>query len=231
MRLLIDGYNLLHATDLFGEGDLEGTLRGSREALLDFLIRNLSEQERKATTIIFDAAQAPPNLPNKYNQEGILVWFARDYPDADSLMEEILDSNRSSRDLIVVSHDRRVQRAARSSGAKPVDSSQWFQELKLRSANRNRENEKPVSSVPGKNEWKKTFQDEELQKEIDKQNESLSKRASQTHKPAPKKTAKSSNASETNHKDPSSKPHEQEFGKGIFDPFPPGYGEDLLDEQ
>ena len=35
MRLLIDGYNLLHASDLFGEGESRGTLRGSRDALLE----------------------------------------------------------------------------------------------------------------------------------------------------------------------------------------------------
>ena len=229
MRLLIDGYNLLHATDLFGEGPLEGTLRGSREALLDFLARNLSERERKATTIIFDAAQAPPNLPSKYHYEGILVWFARDYPDADSLMEELLETYRSARDLTVVSHDRRVQRAARSAGAKPVDSNVWFRDIKIRSANQNPIDTKPIAPFESSSEWTKTFQDEQLQKEIkehDKQMADKAARAQAANQPSKKLSKHQQRKKEK----PSKESSHDEFGKGIFDPFPPGYGEDLLEE-
>ena len=84
MRLLIDGYNLLHATDLFGHGALAGTLRGSREALLDSLRTRLPEKLRRDTVIVFDAADAPPGLPARYELEGIKVWFARGYAELTS---------------------------------------------------------------------------------------------------------------------------------------------------
>lgn len=229
MRLLIDGYNLLHATDLFGEGALKGTLRGSREALLNFLVRNLSQRECKSTTIIFDAAQAPPNLPSKYHFEGILVWFARDYPDADSLMEELLETYGSARDLTVVSHDRRVQRAARSAGAKPVDSNVWFRDIKIRSSDQNQIDTKPIAPLENSSEWTKAFQDEQLQEEIREHEKQMSDKAARA-RAANQPTQKQPKYRSKEKEKPAQESSHGEFGKGIFDPFPPGYGEDLLDE-
>ena len=48
MRLLIDGYNLLHASDVFGVDDQKGSLRGAREALVDWLGARLLEKARRA---------------------------------------------------------------------------------------------------------------------------------------------------------------------------------------
>ena len=160
MRLLIDGYNLLHATDLFGAGDLAGTLRGSREALLGFLAARLTERERRWTVIVFDAKDAPAGLPDRYSEEGIDVRFARGFPDADAMIEEILEGATGARELTVVSGDRRVQRAARSRGAKPVDSSGWFGELCRREpdASRRVSNKEPIGSSE---EWVKAFSDPE----------------------------------------------------------------------
>lgn len=59
---LIDGYNLLHASGVFGMGG-RTPLEASREALLDWLGEVLSDAERQRTTIVFDAREAPPGLP------------------------------------------------------------------------------------------------------------------------------------------------------------------------
>ncbi|MEM6655206.1 MAG: NYN domain-containing protein, partial [Planctomycetota bacterium] len=132
MELLIDGYNLLHATDLFGSGAAAGTLQGSREALLDFLARAMPESQRRRATIVFDAAEAPPGLPATMSYRGITVHFARDYPDADSMLEALIESRSSGKGLTVVSSDRRVQRAARGRGAKWLASDAWYGELRFR---------------------------------------------------------------------------------------------------
>jgi predicted RNA-binding protein with PIN domain len=146
MRLLIDGYNLLHATHLFGQGDQAGTLAGSREALVTFLIERLPRKLRAATTIVFDAAGAPPGLTPLTSREGLRIRFAQGWADADALLEHLIERHRSPKMLLVVSSDHRVQRAARSRGARYVDSQQWLREL--RTARRTKGNELPDLSGP-----------------------------------------------------------------------------------
>jgi uncharacterized protein len=130
MALLIDGYNLLHVSDIFaGEG--AGTeLHRSRLALLDFLARSIDKRERNQTTIVFDAAGAPPGLPRTMTHEGMTIHFARRHSDADEMIEELLEQYAAPRELVVVSSDHRVQRAARRRGAKFSDSEQWYAELR-----------------------------------------------------------------------------------------------------
>jgi hypothetical protein len=129
MPLLIDGYNLLHVSGVFGQGTALTELHRSREALLAFLAASLEPAERAHTTIVFDAAGAPPGLPQSYLYEGISVQFARDPGNADELLERIIAAHDTPRKLVVVSGDHRVQRAARRRRAKAVDSDRWWADL------------------------------------------------------------------------------------------------------
>jgi len=148
MFLLIDGYNLLHATDIFGEGSGPGSFQRSREALVAFLAASLSDTERAQTTIVFDATEAPPSLPNHYTVEGIQVVYARDYPDADTLIEEMIEEHPAPRGVLVVSSDHRVQRAARRRGAKYTDSERWYSELWQRRIELRRNQQKSIPEKP-----------------------------------------------------------------------------------
>ena len=148
MPLLIDGYNLLHATDIFGDDTGPNTFQRSREALLAFLAASLNEGERRQTTIVFDAAEAPPGLPNHYTVEGLQVIYARDYPDADTLIEEMIEEHTAPRGVLVVSSDHRVQRAARRRGAKYTDSERWYSELWQRRIELRRNQQKSVPEKP-----------------------------------------------------------------------------------
>ena len=129
MSLLIDGYNLLHVTGIFGKGRGPGSFQRSREALLRFLAASIDAKTRSDTTIVFDAADAPPGLPSTYHHEEMLVRYARDYPDADSLIEELIQEHSSPRKLEVVSSDHRIQRAARRRRARPIDSDIWYSRI------------------------------------------------------------------------------------------------------
>lgn len=129
MPLLIDGYNLLHVSGVFGRGTALTELHSSREALLAFLAASLSASERAHTTIVFDAAGAPPGLPQRFRHEGIDVQFARDPGNADELLEKLIAADHAPRKLTVVSGDHRVQRAARRRRAKAIDSDRWWAEL------------------------------------------------------------------------------------------------------
>src|SRR5262245_9407845 len=126
MLLLIDGYNLLHVTDIFPQGRGAGTLAGAREALLAFLAKALEPKLRSRTTIVFDAAMAPPGLPREMTWEEISVRFAPRKATADELLEELIVAVADPRNLLVVSSDHRVQRAARQSGAQWIDSEKWY---------------------------------------------------------------------------------------------------------
>lgn len=129
MQILIDGYNLLHAAGVFGETRGPGGFEASRRALLDALARLLGESRGKAT-VVFDAADAPPGLPARGIHDGIQVVFARDYPSADALIEDMLEEHASPSSLTVVSADNRVIAAARRRRAKAVPSGEWFAELR-----------------------------------------------------------------------------------------------------
>ncbi len=130
MALLIDGYNLLHVTGIVGRAG--SGLQGSRNALLRFLAAAISPKELPETTIVFDAAEAPPGLPRIVTHEGMTLRYASDYPDADSLLEELIAAHHVPRSLTVVSSDHRVQRAARRRRCPFVDSDVWFADLARR---------------------------------------------------------------------------------------------------
>ena len=129
MAYLIDGYNLLHVTTLVALPGPGTELHRARQALLKFLAGAFDKTKRQQITIVFDAAGAPPGLPAMLQHEGITVRFARQYTDADEMIEELLESWPAPRALTVVSSDHRVQRAARSHGAKWVDSATWYAEV------------------------------------------------------------------------------------------------------
>ncbi len=202
MPLLIDGYNLLHATDIFGEGTGAGSFQRSREALLAFLAASLNDTERVQTTIVFDAADAPSGLPNYYTVEGLQVVYARDYPDADTLIEEMIEDHPAPRGVLVVSSDHRVQRAARRRGAKYTDSERWYAELWQRRIERRRNHqkaipEKPVGQLSAAEiaYWVEQFDSDDL-----------------SDLPAAKKAT------------PNDPP-------ATYNPFPEGYADDLLNEE
>ncbi len=212
MRLLIDGYNLLHVTDLFGTGKLAGTLQGSREALLAFLGAALSAGERRATTIVFDAAGAPPGLPKTVHHEHVTVRYAREYADADALLEELIEQHRAPRSLLVISSDHRVQRAARRRGSKYMDSEAWYGGLLVRRSQQRGPADSRPTAGGSIDYWVGEFSSTETERMEDELRSAKAPRL----KP---KTSKRT-------------PHAPPTAEGTFEnPFPPGYGDDLLEGQ
>jgi hypothetical protein len=136
---LIDGYNLLHASGVFGTVG-RTSLESSREALLDWLGEVLSDAQRQRTVIVFDARDAPPGLPRSAKKHGLQIRFAPRGSEADDLVEELICNHSSPRALIVVSSDHRLHRAARRRRATPVDSDRWVAQVR-----RNRRDDEPES--------------------------------------------------------------------------------------
>ena len=126
MAVIIDGYNLIAAVGILGRGVGPGSLERARLALLNFLAESLPSDEIGTTTVVFDAKNAPAGLPRTVNHRGLTVRFAARYPDADSLIEEMILEESAPRSLTVVSSDHRIQRAARRRKAAPADSDVWY---------------------------------------------------------------------------------------------------------
>jgi len=138
MSLLIDGYNLLHASGILGGGLGPGGLERSRLALLNFVAESVNAKELAHTTVVFDAAGAPPGLPSALTHRGLSVRFAAHYESADELIEELIRADSSPRRLTVVSSDHRLHRAARRRHARPIDSDRWYADMLRRRQGRRR---------------------------------------------------------------------------------------------
>jgi predicted RNA-binding protein with PIN domain len=145
--VLIDGYNLLHASGVFGNVG-RTSLESSRQALLDWLGEVLSDAQRQRTTIVFDAREAPPGLPRSANKHGIQIHFAPRGREADDLLEELIRSHSSPRALTVVSSDHRLHRAARRRRATPVDSDTWVAALRVKPTDEELEPKRQVVLEP-----------------------------------------------------------------------------------
>lgn len=217
MGLLIDGYNLLYKTNIMGPAPrahsragqpVASGLQRSREALLRFLAASIDETDLPRTTIVFDAAGAPPGLPRQVDYHGMMVRYAAEYADADTLIEELIQTEAAPRALLVVSSDHRIQRAARRRRASFMDSDRWFGELCRRRHARQQHRrplpDKPVGPLSDAEVayWVRQFMSET---EFIANDETAEKVAEDT-------TAIPGDDDGAN-------------------PFPPGYGEDLLGGQ
>jgi len=157
MTLIIDGYNLLHASGVFGSARGPRGFEQSRVALLD-LLADLLGGDAERTIVVFDAANAPDGLPGRHVHRGIRVWFAREYPDADSLIEELVAADDAPASLVVVSSDRRLQAAARRRRATAIECDAWLAEMRARNRSREDLDAKPAEPGPYDVEaWKRYF--------------------------------------------------------------------------
>jgi predicted RNA-binding protein with PIN domain len=131
MALLIDGYNLLHASGIFGASSRGGPggLERARSAMLNLLAESLPADELRRTAVVFDASEAPYGLARSFEHKGLMVHFASRDSDADSLIEEMILHDSAPRRLTVVSSDHRLQRAAHRRKATAVDSDRWLAQM------------------------------------------------------------------------------------------------------
>lgn len=129
LLLLIDGYNVIPPVAPPGRRPQPDWLHRERMQLVARLAEHLEEPIRRRTCVVFDSNQPPPDRPARFEMEGMDVWFAVQYPEADDLLEEIIAAHSAPKQLAVVSSDHRVQTAARRRGATSFDSQPWFDHL------------------------------------------------------------------------------------------------------
>ena len=226
MSILIDGYNLLNSVGITGPAVGRGGLERSRLALLNFLAETLDPADVPQTTVVFDASRPPPGRPRSVEHRGLRVFFAAQYKDADSMIEELILADSAPRRLTVVSSDHRVQRAARRRRARAVDSDVWFTETVRGRQQRRQSAARPAPvrpSVPLLDKeleyWLHQFGDEPLVEDLVKE---------ETAQQGPPQSAPDIGS----HAEPTRSAADDERlsdedARSIGNPFPPGYGEDL----
>lgn len=134
--LVIDGYNLLHAAGLarrrYGPGDLER----AREELLRLIAGQMSVEQRRRTTFVFDAKDPPPAASRHGTHAEMLVLYAQEDEEADDLIERLIAMHSAPRQLMVVSSDHRLHKAARRRKSAPIDSDAFLDECARRAFSR-----------------------------------------------------------------------------------------------
>ena len=131
MKYLIDGYNLLHQSPVMQTGTGAKWLEQQRDRLVYSLAELLTSSDRENTVVVFDAHSGPSASTVDKTIDGIRVRFAHHYLEADDLIESMIEAHPNPQSLIVVSSDRRLQRAARSRRAKSLDGREWLDTLSL----------------------------------------------------------------------------------------------------
>ena len=157
--MLVDGYNLLHASGQFGHPSDPPTLENARRALLDYLTQQISERDRTRTTVVFDGKDAPPGLPAESSYEKMRILFSRRKMTADQLIADMIADEKDPRQLRVVSSDHGVQRAARQRGVAYIDSEAWLREIWQNTTQDQRPVEKsePAQSAAEVQQWVREF--------------------------------------------------------------------------
>jgi len=120
MRLLIDGYNLMHAQGLTGPKHDPERLRKAREKLLKTLSKRLGPMDRHVTRVIFDASMKVPIAPRMLWVDGITVEFATEEGSADERIIDLIAKHEAPRKLVVVSSDNEIITAAERRGCRVI---------------------------------------------------------------------------------------------------------------
>jgi hypothetical protein len=255
MALIIDGYNLLHASGILPRGIGPGTLERARAALLNFLVESLDTAELAKAVVVFDARAAPQGRPRLVTHRGLRVHFAPNPGDADALIEQLILDNHSPRQLIVVSSDHRLQRAAKRRRAHAIDSDRWYAEVVQRRASRQQRGDDEPAKPAGPlsdyevarwlGQFGMTAIDEPVEEAADEAaaeqaeqkpaiSEAAERAASRPDQTGSKPAgAKPTGAKRVDADRGGSKPRRKKppAGGNLANPFPPGYGDDLLEDR
>jgi len=103
-------------------------LNRARIALINRVTR-LIESPREMAVIVFDAKLPPAGLPSIFHTRGATVMFAKEYDEADDLIEHLIRIHSSPKQLTVVSSDRRLQTAAKRRRAVSKTAEVWLDEM------------------------------------------------------------------------------------------------------
>ncbi|MEZ6068347.1 MAG: NYN domain-containing protein [Planctomycetaceae bacterium] len=195
-ELVIDGYNLMHATGHVGKSRGLRLFEREREQFLSWLDRHIPARLRPLTLVIFDAGETDNVAAQRASYRDLRVIFSPADMEADDLIEELIEIHSAPKRLRVVSSDHRLHKAARRRKANCVDSEQFLSmlaELARAEYQRRQQDEaefKPTGEFPEQTaEWLEIFADVQrlADKEVLPRRERDRRRAAEDRRSAPKR--------------------------------------------
>jgi len=132
MRLLIDGYNVMFAQGLVGKRIGPDQFRQARTRFLNKLSEALGPVESHLTTVVFDAATPPHDLPPRSSHKGMTILYAVNDENADERIESLIAAHSAPKTLTVVSSDHRIRQAATRRKARVLTADVFLAELESR---------------------------------------------------------------------------------------------------
>jgi predicted RNA-binding protein with PIN domain len=112
----------------YAHGDLER----ARHRLLGMICEKLSPAEQLRCTVVFDAREAASHISREQKHHEVRVLFSPPEFEADDLIEQLIAQHPAPKQLVVVSGDHRLHKAARRRQAHPVDSDPFWERLQQR---------------------------------------------------------------------------------------------------
>ena len=106
----------------YGPGDLERCRNQLNRLLTDLLGRNSLSR----TSVVYDAFESTSDANRSQDHAGLHVLFAPKGTDADTEIERLLNQHSSPKQVLVVSSDHRLHKAARRRKANCVDSEDFL---------------------------------------------------------------------------------------------------------
>ena len=202
MHTIVDGYNLIFECGLEGRSRSSITLERARDRLISTIASKLPEEQRKGITIVFDAKRLPINEDSAVSSRNeMTIIYAVDHADADSLIEQLIHQNSTPKKLTVVSSDHRIHKSALRRKATPIDSGAWYDRL-----------DELAGRGPGALESSSASEEEDVLDQL-QDIDWVREFGLKDRPPSPGDAAK---AKQKKHV--------------AFNPFPPGYAEDLLED-
>ena len=135
MPFLIDGYNLLWAVQKSDKG-----MESIEDVELCRLLGRYLSLAGQTAEIVFDGI-GPPQKDGFDNIKGLDVFFSGPDSDADTVIEDKIQSNSAPRRLTVVSSDRRLRSASHLRKAVSVKSELFWNDVCKTMSRRKRDNE------------------------------------------------------------------------------------------
>lgn len=235
MAILIDGYNVLFAAGMIPRAVGPGELARARQWLIERLLRRLDTATRMDTVIVFDAKDAPKHVPDAYQISGIQVLFARDHEEADDLIEQKIRRESNPKKLLLITSDFRLRQLAQRRRAKTIKSEDWLDQTDdadVPTTNRaipTDDSVTPREQLLGDSEVERWLDDFRLSSAADTD---IPLEPEDT-RAAPPASGRSATTPQTSRHRAAKKPDLPltDSPRDAFDwgPFPPGYGEDLLE--
>jgi predicted RNA-binding protein with PIN domain len=125
LHIIIDGYNLIHASRGTDDDWTQLSLEKARNALVGFLLSKRKER-RERITVVFDGSSGM--YPRESSPHGVEVLFSEAGVTADTVICHMVESAPNPRTILVVSDDRQIKASALKAGAKPLASRTFLRE-------------------------------------------------------------------------------------------------------